>query len=164
MARFLLRVLPAVVLAGGLTLTLATAQAPSPSGTATPKMEAVAETRLLMEGLAQSNFRGITGLLKTPPPDAETWSFIRGQALLIAETGNLLLVRPPKNAGQKVWMEHATELRDRATQVARQAGARDYTRVQAALQNLARTCNRCHQSFRIPTRISDQAPSTRDTE
>ena len=30
------------------------------------------------------------------------WKFVRGQALLIAESGNLLLLRPPHNAGATV--------------------------------------------------------------
>jgi hypothetical protein len=153
-----------LVLAGSLLMTTAPAQDARKDTSPAPRLEPVAETKLLMDGLAQSNYRGLTRLLKSAPPDAETWAFLRGQALLIAETGNLLLVRPPKNAGQKVWMDHATELREQATQVARQAGARDYTRIQAAVQLLARTCNRCHQTVRVPVKITDQAPSTRDVE
>src|SRR5437660_10953444 len=60
-----------------------------------PRFEAVAETRLLMEGLAHANYQGIERLLRQKPADDETWMFARGQALLIAETGNLLLLRPP---------------------------------------------------------------------
>src|SRR5258708_2326017 len=61
-----------------------------------PRLEPVAETRLLMEGLNQANFRGLERLLRQKPAEAEAWSFARGQALLIAETGNLLLIRPPR--------------------------------------------------------------------
>src|SRR5882724_1944572 len=64
-----------------------------------PRLEAVAETRLLMEGLANSNFRGVERLLKEKPASNEAWTFARGQALLLAETGNLLLLRPPRNNG-----------------------------------------------------------------
>src|SRR5207247_369538 len=68
-----------------------------------PRLEAVAETKLLMEGLNQANFRGLENLLKQKPADLEAWTFARGQALLIAETGNLLLLRPPRNQGQAAW-------------------------------------------------------------
>ena len=64
-----------------------------------PKFEVIAETSLLMDGLNQSNYRSLEKLLKQKPADAETWTFIRGQALLIAETGNLLLLRPPRSGG-----------------------------------------------------------------
>ena len=89
-----------------------------------PKFEAVAETKLLMVGLAQANYRGLEGLLKKEPPDAEAWAFARGQALLVAETGNLLLLRPPRTPeGQDTWFRQATDLRDAASSLARSARA-----------------------------------------
>jgi cytochrome c556 len=122
------------------------------------KLEAVAETRLLMEGLALANHRGLVKLLKQRPGDVEAWGFARGQALLIAETANLLLLRPPKNAqGEKVWMQRSMDLRDDATALARQLSNRDYERSVKALTTLTATCNRCHQTFRVPTRIGIQA-------
>ncbi len=126
-----------------------------------PKLEAVAETRLLMEGLNQANFRGLERLLKQKPADADAWTFARGQALLIAETGNLLMLRPPKSKGQDTWMEGSAELRDAATVLARAAGNRDYERSRAALGELANSCNRCHQTFRVPVRITPFADGER---
>ena len=118
------------------------------------RLEAVAETRLLMEGLALANHRGLVKLLKERPTDVEAWGFARGQALLIAETANLLLLRPPKNAqGEKVWMQRSMDLRVDATALARQLSNRDYERGVKALATVTATCNRCHQTFRVPTRI-----------
>jgi hypothetical protein len=122
-----------------------------------PRLEAVAETKLLMEGLLQSNFRGLDNHLKQRPADVETWAFARGQALLIAETGNLLMLRPPKAAGQDVWMERATELRERATRLAQYAAARDFDRCLPALNDVATTCTRCHQTFRVPVKVAPSA-------
>jgi hypothetical protein len=123
-----------------------------------PKLEAVAETKLLMEGLAMANFRGLDKLLRQRPDAADAWTFARGQALLVAETANLLMLRPPRNQGQLTWHERATELRDVATQLARHAGNRDYTRTKAAMYNLANSCNKCHQSFRVPVKLEPFAP------
>src|SRR3954471_3887702 len=81
--------------------------------TSPPKLEPVAETKLLMEGLLQANVRGLEKNLRQAPADQEAWTFVRGQALLIAETGNLLMLRPPKSGGQDAWMEAAAELRDK---------------------------------------------------
>src|SRR5439155_9804511 len=58
-----------------------------------PKPEPIADTRLLMEALNQANFRGLERLLKNQPADMDAWTFARGQALVIAETGNLLMLR-----------------------------------------------------------------------
>jgi hypothetical protein len=118
-----------------------------------PKLQPVAETRLLMEGLAAANFKGLDRLLREKPADVETWAFVRGQALLIAETGNLLLVRPPKNEGQDAWMDRASELREAATALARSAAARDHDKSQRGLVHLANVCNRCHQNFRVSVRV-----------
>jgi hypothetical protein len=123
-----------------------------------PRLEAVAETRLLMEGMNQANFRGLERILKQKPADAEAWIFARGQALLIAETGNLLLLRPPHNPGETAWQERAVDLREKAVALARTAAARDYEGSRAALVNVAGACNRCHQSFRVPVRVVPFAP------
>ena len=118
-----------------------------------PRLEPVAETKLLMEGLNVPNFRALEGLLKKKPTEEEAWTFARGQAMLIAETGNLLLLRPPRNQGQDIWMERATELRTTASRLARHASDQDYERSRAGLTEVANACNRCHQAFRVSTRI-----------
>jgi hypothetical protein len=123
-----------------------------------PKFDPVAETKLLMEGLNQANFRGLERHLKQKPADAESWAFARGQALLIAETGNLLLLRPPRGqAAQDAWMQRSTELREAAVALARHAGNRDYERSLAALGEVADRCNRCHQTFRVSVRVGPGA-------
>jgi hypothetical protein len=143
--------LPLAALAGALIFVLPAnpqllpRNRPSPS----PKLEPVAETKLLMEGLLQANVRGLEKNLRQPPADSETWTFVRGQALLIAETGNLLLLRPPKSGGQDAWLANATELREKGTALARAAASRDADRTRRALVDLGGTCNRCHQAFRV---------------
>ena len=138
--------------------------APSAPSRPVPRLEAVAETRLLMEGLAHANFRGLERILKEKPESLEAWTFARGQALLIAETGNLLLLRPPRNKGRDTWQERAMELRTSAVTLARATAARDFERSRAALTGLANVCNRCHQTFKVPTRVvpfsnpADQPP------
>jgi cytochrome c556 len=128
--------------------------APPPAAKpASPRLEAVAETRLLMEGLAQANFRGLEKMLKDKPADGDAWGFTRGQALLIAETGNLLMLRPPHNQGQDAWMDRSRELRDAAKGLAKASGNRDYEASRAALGDVANSCNRCHQTFRVSVRI-----------
>ncbi|HEY7330927.1 MAG TPA: cytochrome c [Gemmataceae bacterium] len=153
------------VLAGGIVATGLAAQQrraperlPYPEPRFTPKFEAVAETSLLMEGLAQPNYRAVEKHLDGKgPPDAETWKFARGQALLIAETGNLLLLRPPRNTGRDTWMRRAMDMRQSAGNLAQRLGNRDLERSRAALADLTIKCNSCHQTFRVPTRIEPNA-------
>jgi len=130
----------------------------------TPKPEPIAETRLLMEGLNQANYRGLERLLRDKPADVEAWTFARGQALLIAETANLLMLRPPRGKGQDAWLDHAAELRDAATSVARAAAKRDLERSRNALRDLAGSCNRCHQAFRVAVQLTPFANAGAERE
>jgi hypothetical protein len=116
--------------------------------------EAVAETRLLMEALTEPNFRGLEKLLETRPANVETWTFARGQALIIAETGNLLMLRQPRGEGKGVWLQRAVEMRGAATRLARAAAARDHELSRSVLASLANACNHCHQTFRVPVRMT----------
>lgn len=118
-----------------------------------PKLEAVAETKLLMVGLASANYKGLERLLRDPPKDDQAWVFARGQALLIAETGNLLMLRPPRNPGESSWFERAAELRTKAAQLGKTLALKDFNASRAEFVGLANTCNRCHQAFRIPVQI-----------
>ena len=133
-----------------------------PTTRVVPRLVAVAETKLLMEGLLQPNFRGLEGILKEKPASDEAWAFARGQALLIAETGNLLLLRPPHNLGRDTWQQRAMDLRSAATDLARLLAARDFERSRAHMLIVANVCNRCHQTFKIATRVSPfAAPAER---
>ncbi|HEV3259650.1 MAG TPA: cytochrome c [Gemmataceae bacterium] len=127
---------------------------PQAQVTSTPRPQPVAETRLLMEGINLANLKGLEDLLGKKPADVEAWTFARGQALLIAENGNLLMLRPPRGQGRDAWLTRAAELREAATGLARAAAGRDYQRSRAGLVALSDTCNRCHQSFRVAARFT----------
>src|SRR4051794_28395079 len=94
------------------------AQNPAQPSKVVPKLEPVAETKLLMEGLAFPNFKALEKHLRQKPEDVQVWTFARGQALLVAETANLLMLRPPKNQGQAEWFDRAMQLRSSANQLA----------------------------------------------
>jgi hypothetical protein len=144
----------AVAAVGVACLFVPVAQSQSAKGKGVPKLEPVAETKLLMEGLAAANLRGLANLLRDKPANADAWKFACGQALLVAETGNLLLMRPPRNAdGQDAWRTHAADLRESATTLAQATAEKDYAKARAGLANVANVCNRCHQAFRVPSRI-----------
>ncbi len=114
----------------------------------------VAETQLLMEGIANTNFKSLEKALRGKPEDAEAWTFARGQALLIAETGNLLLLRPPKTGGQDIWNKTSVELRDAATRLARAASEGDLNNSRSRLIEVANACNKCHQAFGQKTKLA----------
>jgi hypothetical protein len=126
-----------------------------------PRLVPIAETRLLMEGLAHPDFQGLEKILSGDGKDKESWEFGRGQSILLAETANLLMLRPPRNTGQDAWMQHASKFRDAATDLARIMARQDREAGRAGLVALSAQCNSCHQTFRIATKIT--AFSTMDS-
>jgi hypothetical protein len=153
MSGWLRCLLPAAL--GGLLLApVAESQGPKPNPKFKPTLQPVAETKLLMEGLANPNFRGLEKLLKAEPAGVEAWTFARGQALLLAETANLLMLRPPKGEAQNVWFDRAMTVRTTAAQLAASTAAKDYAKSRTLFLNLAKGCNSCHQSFNVPVQIT----------
>jgi hypothetical protein len=136
-----------------LTASVGSQQVPQPTQKIKPTLQPVAETRLIMEGLANANFRGLEKLLKEEPASVQAWTFARGQALLIAETSNLLLIRPPKGEAQNIWFENAMTLRVTATQLAAAAAEKDYAKAKGLFLSVAKSCNSCHSTFSVPVQI-----------
>jgi len=126
-----------------------------------PKLTPVAETKLLMEGLANANFLGLEKILKGGEIDEESWTFARGQALLIAESANLLMLRPPNNPRQDAWMKAAEEMRESASQLVKTMAGHDIERSRSGLVELSQKCNACHESFRVKTRVKAFAAENR---
>lgn len=119
----------------------------------TPRLEPVAETKLIMEGLTHANFRGLERTLAKIPLEDQSWQFARGQALLIAESANLLMLRPPRNNGEAIWMERSMDLRTQSQQLAQLIGKKDLERAKTGMSQVANSCNQCHKTFRIPVEI-----------
>jgi hypothetical protein len=143
--------LAAVLALGGAWVAFAHSQPPKPKSA--PRLEPVADTKLLMEGLASPNSRALGKLLAARPKEDAAWNFARGQALLLAELGNLLLMRPPPTGAADAWSASAVELRERAAALGRAAAAKDYLQTRASLAAVANACNRCHQSARVKVRV-----------
>lgn len=135
----------------------ATSASSQPDKKETPKFAVVADTKLLMEGINLPNFRGLEDLLRKKPADEEVWAIVRGQSFLIAESGNLLLLRPPRSGGQDAWYRRATELRTAAAALGRAAAEKDFEACRNGLTELTATCNRCHTTFRVPVRFGPGA-------
>jgi hypothetical protein len=123
-------------------------------GAAPPRLEPIAETKLIMEGFAKPNYDGLTKSLAKKPTEQEAWVFIRGQSLLVAESANLLMIRPPRTKQQQDnWMLRATEMRTAAKELGIAAAAKDYASSRTALAKLANQCNRCHADSGIKMRV-----------
>lgn len=145
-----------VIAAAALSASGVQSQPPIRIVISAPKPEPIADTKLLMVGLANPNFNGLGRIFKDQPKDAEAWNFARGQALIVGETANLLMLRPPKSNkdAQDLWLTRAADLREAAGKLALATAGHDFPKARAGVVDVANACNRCHSSFRIPTRVA----------
>ncbi len=138
-----------------LAATVAMADTPQTSKTLSrPVPVAVAPVRLLMDTINAPAFRGVDRVLRARPTDDRTWNLIAEQALLVAENGNLLLLRPPRGKHGGDWLDRATELRLRAVHLSEAATAHDYDATRKAMVALGGACSQCHKQFHIPIAVA----------
>jgi hypothetical protein len=82
-----------------------------------------------------------------PPTDAKGWAAARDQALLLAESGNLLMVggRVRDNGN---WMKMSRAMVDAAALAAAAAEKRDAMALEGAVDAITVSCMACHQPYR----------------
>ena len=127
------------IAAGVLGLfTVASAQQMAP--------RAVATTADIMTTLVAPSSTAVFRAASAPPSDAQDWSALRAQALLLAESGNLLLIGA-RVRDEDEWTRQAAALRDSAEAAAKAAAAKDATALSEAGDRVYETCEQCHQQY-----------------
>src|SRR5215216_5692950 len=82
-----------------------------------------------------------------PPRDAKGWEAARGQALLLAEAGNLLMIGTRVRDNNQ-WMKMSRAMVDAAALAATAAEKRDANALEAATDALTVACEACHRPYR----------------
>ena len=80
-----------------------------------------------------------------PHTDAE-WTAIRNSAIMLAESGNLMMMAPRAKDGGE-WMIRAQELVDTSQAAVRAAEARDADRLFTIGGDIYDACSHCHQKY-----------------
>lgn len=83
---------------------------------------------------------------RTPHTDAE-WAVLQGQALMVAESANLLML-PGRARDQKQWMADATLMLDAGAAAYKAAQAKDVAAIAALGDQLMESCTSCHKNYR----------------
>jgi hypothetical protein len=83
---------------------------------------------------------------RTPTTDAE-WNVLEGQALMLAESANLLMM-PGRARDQKQWMADAKLMLDAGALAVKAAKAKDATAISALSDQLLESCTACHKHYR----------------
>lgn len=83
---------------------------------------------------------------RTPKTDAE-WTELQGKALMVAESGNLLMM-PAHMRDEDQWLADAKLMRDAGAAAFRAAKAKNVEALDALNDQLYQSCVTCHQHYR----------------
>ena len=99
-----------------------------------------------MEYVFQPTFKRLRPLMGAAPVDNQAWKSIKADSLILAEGGNLLLIRQPEDDATD-WVKHSVQVRDFGGQLYRAAKAKDYPSARRSYESMVTNCNACHQQF-----------------
>ncbi len=128
---------------GGASPTLNAADSPSVKTTPVPVDVSMHD---FMEGVFQGPYRRLKASIAAEPKDNAGWKAIRSESLILAEGGNLLLLRKPEKDAEK-WTEYSIASRDAGAEVFKAAKKKDYAAAKKAYQTMIVSCNACHKQF-----------------
>lgn len=99
-----------------------------------------------MEGVFQGPYRRLKQSMSTEKKTNATWKAIRGEALILAEGGNLLLLRKPKKDVED-WLKYSVASRDAGAELFKAAKKKDTEGAMKSYRSMLQQCNACHKQF-----------------
>ena len=81
------------------------------------------------------------------PKTTEEWTALEGQALMLAESANLLMM-PGRARDQKQWMADAKLMLDVGAAAVTAARTKDVPAISALSDQLYESCTTCHKHYR----------------
>ena len=83
---------------------------------------------------------------RTPKSDSE-WTVLEGQALMLAESANLLMM-PGRARDQKQWMADAKLMLDAGAAAVKAVKTKNVEAISAVSDQLLESCTSCHRHYR----------------
>jgi hypothetical protein len=150
------------LIAGALWPALALlAQAPAAQSLAAPAaFQNVGNMSQLMIDIIYPTSDAIFYVDRDPPKTQRQWDVLRGQALTLAESGNLLMMEG-RARDQKNWITDSKMLIDIGATAFKAAQAKDLDSIRALNDALNAACVTCHQQYRPGYHRRQPAPATK---
>ncbi|UUO06120.1 hypothetical protein M4951_22510 [Blastopirellula sp. J2-11] len=99
-----------------------------------------------MEYVFQPTYKRLKPAMASSPKDNGVWKEIKSTSLILAEGGNLLLIRAPEKDAA-AWNEYSVAVRDLGGDLYRAAQKKDYAAATTHYKAMLTKCNRCHDKF-----------------
>jgi len=112
-----------------------------------PSFQPVASMGELMIRIIYPTSDALFYIERDPPKTDAQWNVIRNQALMLAESGNLMLL-PNRLRDQGDWVKETKVMIDLATEAYRAAQAKNMDGILAVNDKLVQSCVVCHAQYR----------------
>ncbi len=99
-----------------------------------------------MEYVFQPTYRRLKAAMATEPADNKGWKAIKSDALILAESCNLLFVRTPDEDAAD-WNKHSAASRTDGASLYQAARTKDFAKATTAYKAMLNNCNACHRQF-----------------
>jgi hypothetical protein len=99
-----------------------------------------------MEYVFLPTYERLKSQMAAEPGGQQAWKDIRSASLILAEGGNLLLLRPSEeDAGE--WKQLSLAVREHGAKLYQSARKRDYPAARGHYEAMLTRCNACHERF-----------------
>ena len=99
-----------------------------------------------MEYVFQPTYKRLKVTMATAPADNQGWKAMKSDALILAESCNLLFARTPDKDGAD-WNKHAAASRTHGAELYQAARAKEFAKATSAYKSMLNNCNACHRQF-----------------
>jgi hypothetical protein len=122
----------------------APAQVAAPSATGADPVER--DMHEFMEYVFLPTYERLKATMAAAPADNKGWKAVKSDSLILAEGGNLLLLRLPDKDVQP-WQELSVQTRELGNQLYQSAKKKDFPSARRHYETMLAKCNACHQRF-----------------
>ena len=139
-----------------VSAALAVAASAACGGPVPPPFKPVADVKQLMQAVVDPSADVVWESVATiftkdhveerRPRTKEEWAHVRSHAMILAESGNLLMMVPRAKDGDQ-WMKMAQALVDTAAIALRAADAKDVDGLLSVGGEIDETCENCHKKY-----------------
>jgi hypothetical protein len=106
----------------------------------------VANVKQVMLGITIPASNAVFAVAGEAPADDAAWQAVEASALAVAESGNLLLMKP-RAVDDREWKQFALALVDAGAKAAEAARAKDADKTSIAGDDMYNACEQCHAKY-----------------
>ena len=88
----------------------------------------------------------LEGTFEKAPSTDDEWAALKGSAIRLAESGNLLLL-PSRSGGNPDWIKHSVALIEQSNRAIKAADAKDKDAIFSIGGDIYDVCTNCHKQF-----------------